>query len=146
MAEPEASAASSRESSEAASIDPSSSQIWVEGESDASSFDIEYHSDPNSNTLKRSLQECLDNVKTAGSFATSGVVDGPTLSDLFVHNVGSIGLPLQEGQATAIVDACHRAPFGQGKSNPIFRIKSVSLPVIQVIGPLSTNLSGRLGN
>ena len=123
MAEQPASAASSRESSEAASINSSSSQVSVEGESDASSFDIEYNSDPTSNTLKRSLQECLDNVKTAGSFATSGVFDAPTLSGLFVHNVGSIGLPLQEGQATAIIGACHRAPFGQGKSNTIFRMK-----------------------
>ena len=106
----------------------------------ASSLDANYDSDAEISTIKSSLQDCLDNVKTAGSFATSGLLPDTTLSGLFVHNVGSIGFPLQEEQAKAIVGACHRAPFGQGKSYPMFIWKSVSLPVVQVIGPLSTNL------
>ncbi|KAL9064882.1 MAG: hypothetical protein Q9161_008585 [Pseudevernia consocians] len=80
----------------------------------ASSLDANYDSDAEISTIKSSLQDCLDNVKTAGSFATSGLLPDTTLSGLFVHNVGSIGFPLQEEQAKAIVGACHRAPFGQG--------------------------------
>lgn len=125
MAELEASAASSREPSEAANISPPYSQVSVEEESNASSFDAEYDSHVTSDTLKRSLENCLGNVKTAGSFATLGVLAEATLSGLSVHNVGSIGLPLQEGQAKAIIGVCRRAPFGQGKLHPIFQTKSV---------------------
>ena len=127
MTESESSVASSQELSEAANITPSSSQVLAEEESNASSFDVEFNSDLNSDTLKRSLESCLNNVKAAGSFATSGVLAEATLSGLSVHNVGSIGLPLQEGQAKAIIDVCRRAPFGQGKSSPMIQIKMVSI-------------------
>lgn len=140
MAESEASAASSREASEAANISPPHSQVSVEEESSASSFEAELNGDVTSDTLKRSLENCLDNVKTAGSFATSGVLAEATLSGISVHNVGSIGFPLQEGQAKAIIGVCRRAPFGRGTSHPIFQMKSVSIPVIQVIERLSMNL------
>ena len=116
MAESEASIVSSPERSEAANINTPSSQVSVEEESDLSSSDVEID-DLNPDTLKRSLERCLGNVKTAGSFATSGVLAEGTLSGLSVHNVGSIGFPLQEGQAKAIIGVCHRAPFGQGESH-----------------------------
>lgn len=116
MAESEASIVSSQERSEAANINTPSSQVSVEEESDLSSSDVEID-DLNPDTLKRSLERCLGNVKTAGSFATSGVLAEGTLSGLSVHNVGSIGFPLHEGQAKAIIGVCHRAPFGQGESH-----------------------------
>ena len=119
MTESEASATSSPELSEAANITVSSSQVLAEEESNASSFELDFNSDLTSDTLKRSLESCLNNVKTAGSFATSGVLAEATLSGLSVHNVGLIGLPLQEGQAKVIIDVCHRAPFGQGKFHSI---------------------------
>lgn len=140
MTESEASAASSQEPSEAANSSPPSSQVLGEEESNASFFGVECDSDLTPDTLKRSLEDCLNNVKTAGSFATSGVVTEATLSGLSVNNVGSIGLPLQQGQAKAMIDVCHRAPFGQGKILPMLQMKSVSIPVLQVIEPLSTNL------
>lgn len=127
MTESEASAASSQEPSEAANITPQSSQVLVDEESNASSFDVEFDSDLTSDTLKRSIEDCLNNVKSVGSFATLGVLAEATLSGLSVPGVGSIGLPLQEAQAKAIIDVCHRAPFGQGKSRPIFQMKRVSI-------------------
>lgn len=105
MAESEANAASSRELSEE--------------ESNDSFFDVEYDRDLTSDTLKRSLEDCLTNVKAVGSFATSGVLAETTLPGLAVHNVGSIGFPLQETQVKDIISVCHRAPFGQGRVRPI---------------------------
>ena len=116
MTESRASATSSQEPSEALDSTPQSSHVLVEEESNATSFGGKFDSNLTPDTLKRSLEDCLSNVKTVGSFATSGVLTEATLSGLSVHNVGSIGLPLQEGQAKAIVDVCHRAPFGQGES------------------------------
>ena len=78
------------------------------------------------NKLKRWLEYCLASVKTVGSFATSGLLAEGTLSGLSVHNVGSIGLPLQEEQAKAIIEVCDRAPFGQGEPTTLSRTKSVS--------------------
>ena len=121
MVQSETSAVSSRGSSENANIQPSSSQVSAEEDSNASSSDIEWDSDLSPDNLKLSLEECLDNIKTAGSFATSGELSEPILSGLSVHNVGSIGLPLQEGQAKAIIGVCHRAPFGQGKFMPCYK-------------------------
>lgn len=122
MTESEASAASSQQPS-----NPPPSQVLVEEESNVSSFDVGFVRGLTSDTLKRSLENCLNNVKSVGSFATSGVLAEATLSGLSVHNVGSIGLPLQEAQAKAIIDVCHRAPFGQGKPPPIFQMKRVSI-------------------
>ena len=132
MAESEANAASSRETSEAAST--------VEEESNASSFDAVLDGEVTPDTLKRSLEEYLANVKNTGSFATSGALAEGTLSGLSVHGVGSLGFPVQEGQAKAVIGLCHRAPFGQGQSQPTFKSNGVSLLVIKAKEPLSTNL------
>lgn len=123
MPESESSAASSREESEAASTDASLSEVSVKEESDNTFY---YNGRVNPHSLKRLLKACLDNVKTAGSFATSGVLAETTIPGLSVRNVGSIGFPLQEEQAKAIIGACHRAPFGQGKPTAISPNRRVS--------------------
>lgn len=117
MSESDASTAVSPEPSDAAHTRPPSPQISSQ-ESNASSLNEDYDSDIRPEIIKQSLEECLDSVKSSGSFATSGVLPDPTLSGLHVHNVGSIGFPLQEAQAKAIIGASHRAPFGQGNPNP----------------------------
>ena len=117
MPESDTSTAASPESSEAAHTRSPSSQISSQ-ESEASSLDKDFNIDTRPENIKQSLQECLDSVKSPGSFATSGVLPDPTLSGLYVHNVGSIGFPLQEAQAEAIIGASHRAPFGQGNFTP----------------------------
>ncbi|KAF6232612.1 hypothetical protein HO173_009280 [Letharia columbiana] len=73
---------------------PPSSQVSVEEESIASSFDVGYDSDANPNTLKRSLEDCLDNIQTTGTFATSGLLPDATSPGLKIHNVDSVGAPL----------------------------------------------------
>ena len=113
MSESDASTAASPEPSEAAHTRSPSSQISSQ-ESQASSLDQDYNIDIRPEIIKQSLEDCLDGVKSPGSFATSGVLADPTLSGLYVHNVGSIGFPLQEAQAKAVIDTSHRAPFGQG--------------------------------
>ena len=119
MSESDASTDTSPEPSEAAHTRSPSSQISSQ-ESQASSLDQDYNIDTRPEIIKQSLQQCLNSVKSPGSFATSGVLADPTLSGLYVHNVGSIGFPLQEAQAKAVIGASHRAPFGQGNSTPNF--------------------------
>ena len=119
MSESDASTGTSPEPSEAAHTRSPSSQISSQ-ESQASSPDQDYNIDTRPEIIKQSLEQCLDSVKSSGSFATSGVLADPTLSGLYVHNVGSIGFPLQEAQAKAVIGASHRAPFGQGNSTPNF--------------------------
>lgn len=140
MAESGISATSSWEPSEAAKTNAQSSQAPVEEESNASSVEVGYDRDLTADTLKRSLEDCLANFKTVGSFATSGVLAEATLPGLSVHTVGSIGFPLQERQVKAIIGVCHQAPFGQGKSHPMHQMKNDSISVLQEIKPLSTNL------
>lgn len=72
MTESEAGAASSHELGEAANSTPPSSQVSVKVESNAGSFGVEHDRDLTSDTLKRSLEDCLNNVKAAGSFAHRG--------------------------------------------------------------------------
>ena len=115
MGASEASTASSREPSEAANTNPPSSQISVEAESTASSSDTDDDSDPTPDTFKRLLENCLGNIQTTGTFATSGRLPDATLPGSKVHNVGSVGAPLAESQANAIRDLCHQVPFGQGR-------------------------------
>ncbi|CAD6575943.1 MAG: hypothetical protein ASARMPREDX12_007652 [Alectoria sarmentosa] len=115
MGASEASTASSREPSEAANTNPPSSQISVEAESTASSSDTDDDSDPTPDTFKRLLENCLGNIQTTGTFATSGRLPDATLPGSKVHNVGSVGAPLAESQANAIRDLCHQVPFGQGE-------------------------------
>ena len=63
-----------------------------------------------------SLNKRLEHVKTVGSFATAGrcsTVPSPRLS---VEGCGSVGPPLVENTAKAIINVCHQAPFGKGTS------------------------------
>ena len=94
-----ASAASSREPSEAADLNFPSSQVSVEEESIVSSFDVGYVSDANPDTLKRSLEDCLDNIQTTGTFARSGLLPDATSPGSKFHNVGSVGAPLARKQS-----------------------------------------------
>lgn len=76
--------------------------------------DIEYSSDGDQQDIKTSLESCLTEVKTKGSFVTAGRCSGSPLPGLSVAEVDLIGLPLNDPTAKAIVEVCHQAPFGRG--------------------------------
>ncbi|KAK2014117.1 2OG-Fe(II) oxygenase superfamily protein [Colletotrichum eremochloae] len=64
------------------------------------------------------LLEALDNVKTQGSFASFHPLKRVD-PELFVHDVGPIGLPLQEPQIRQVIDKAIQAPFGKGSKTII---------------------------
>ena len=74
----------------------------------------DYASDDGSESIKFSLNERLDHVKSAGSFATAGQCLNIPLPGLTVEGSGLVSLPLAENTAKAIINVCHQAPFGQG--------------------------------
>lgn len=121
---------------------PSSSSASSAIDTASSSFGEDYDSDADADSIKLSLDLFLSNLKTAGSFATSGVAKDIPLSGLSVHGVGSIGFPLGEQDAMAIIGACHQAPFGRGNSKPVFVRTSCFGPdrVLQVAKPLSMKM------
>lgn len=53
------------------------------------------------------------------TFATSSALPPAVNPDLYIHGLGSIGLPLSDQDALEIRKVCHCAPFGQG-SETIF--------------------------
>lgn len=73
-----------------------------------------YSSDDDLAGFKSALSERLAQVKTAGSFATAGQCSTGSLPALDVEGHGLIGFPLNETIAKALIDVCHRAPFGKG--------------------------------
>ena len=73
-----------------------------------------YSSDDDLAGFKSSLCNRLDQVKTTGSFATAGQCSTLPLPALSVEGYGWVGLPLTENSAKAIINLCHRAPFGKG--------------------------------
>ncbi|KAI9744730.1 MAG: hypothetical protein M1818_001655 [Claussenomyces sp. TS43310] len=64
--------------------------------------------------VKEQLEACLSNVQRLGSFAVSGSPRQCANPGVFVNGVGSIGLPLSDRDARALVEASHEAPFGKG--------------------------------
>ncbi|KDN63793.1 putative 2OG-Fe(II)oxygenase superfamily protein [Colletotrichum sublineola] len=89
--------------------------------------DFEIPKQPNTNnepstvtttTSPCDLLEALDNVKTQGSFASFHPLKRVD-PELFVHDVGPIGLPLQEPQIRQVIDKAIQAPFGKGSKTII---------------------------
>ena len=81
---------------------PSTSSASSANDTASSSSGEDYDSDADADSIKLSLDLFLSNLKTAGSFATSGAAKDVPLSGLSVHGVGSIGFPLGEQDARAI--------------------------------------------
>jgi len=86
----------------------------------------DYNSDDGAENIKATLETSLSEVKTAGSFATSGQCLNACFPGLCVEGVGLVGLPLTEHTAGAIIAICHQAPYGKGASlyGNILRVKS----------------------
>lgn len=67
----------------------------------------------------RHVEHCLDNVKSAGSFASFGVQSMFPLPGLEIDGLGSLGLPLSERDVMALIERCHKSPFGRGSETHI---------------------------
>ena len=110
------------------------------------SCDESYSSDDDLASFKSSLYDRLDQVKTAGSFATAGQCSTLPRPALDVNGYGLVGLPLTENTAKAIINVCHRAPFGKGILQLWRRLRNHKLMVVQVVKPLSMSQYVRHGN
>jgi hypothetical protein len=66
--------------------------------------------------IKLELCKIFDNISdhSTGTFATSGILYNAPNPGLFVHGLGTVGLPLTKGDAFELSKASHQAPFGQG--------------------------------
>lgn len=97
---------------EAAPSTPSSSSDGSLGGDDLDSNDI---SDP-----RQEIIDILQEVDSPGTFAVGGSSDGKlTMPGLVVDGVGTIGLPLSEGQARDLAKRCEQAPFGRGSKTVV---------------------------
>lgn len=64
--------------------------------------------------IKWGVCDCIQDVKSAGSFTTFGSVEKFTLPGISVDKVGPIRLPLSLDDAQSLVQASRPAPFGKG--------------------------------
>lgn len=64
--------------------------------------------------LKDLLIECIEDIHTYGSFATSASFENFVNPGIEVHEVGSIRLPLSSNDAQSLIRASRQAPFGKG--------------------------------
>ena len=67
-------------------------------------------------SLKKDLITFLSRVRLDTSFATFGLLSNVPLPGLTIDRLGQIGIPLSERDAKAVIEECHRAPFGRGLS------------------------------
>jgi hypothetical protein len=70
-------------------------------------------------TLKTDLQAYIENVETAGSFALFKSVNQAPNPGLYIKGAGTIGLPLSDRDAEALIKASHQAPFGKGSQTVV---------------------------
>ena len=77
------------------------------------------NSDGDADDFKDALKDFLSGVQTFGSFAISGRVPGNVSTGLKIPSIGCTAFPLLEVQAKAMVDVCHRAPFGKGSETKV---------------------------
>ncbi|KAL8673448.1 MAG: hypothetical protein Q9224_007523, partial [Gallowayella concinna] len=90
------------------------SQSSDEDEVASSGTDTEVDDIPGLDDIKSSLDQALSQLKTFGSFATSGRISGDISTGLSIPGIGRVAFPLIEYQAKQLVQACHQAPFGKG--------------------------------
>lgn len=61
----------------------------------------------------RHVEHCLENVKSAGSFACFGANSSFPLPGLEVDGLGSVCQPSSKRDVAALVEKCHKSPFGR---------------------------------
>ena len=60
------------------------------------------------------IQKALQKIERPGTFVTYGVID-PCFLGLEITEIGTVGLPLSENQAQAIIEHSYQAPYGRGE-------------------------------
>jgi hypothetical protein len=65
-------------------------------------------------TLRLDLEQCLNDLQSAGDFALFEPLASTVTPGLWIKGAGTIGLPLSERDAQAIIAASHQAPYGKG--------------------------------
>lgn len=63
--------------------------------------------------IRYELEDIPADAETSGSFLTSGSFDNGVNPGLEVPGVGLIRLPLSADDAKAIIQSCHRSPYGK---------------------------------
>lgn len=67
-----------------------------------------------SDIIKSQVRLQLSAQKSSGSFAVSGILPNAVNPGLSVQGIGTIGLPLSDRDAKALIGASHQAPYGMG--------------------------------
>jgi hypothetical protein len=76
-------------------------------------------SHPLTTRIKSQLIRCLSQIKYAGSFATFNTYLNAANPGIVIDGIGSIGLPLSERDAKAIIKISKQSPFGKGSETII---------------------------
>jgi hypothetical protein len=69
--------------------------------------------------IKQLLLASLDGIKSSGSFAASGNLSIFVDPKIDIPGVGTVGLPLNDKTADAVIKKCHQAPFGKGENTVV---------------------------
>lgn len=64
--------------------------------------------------IKSNIRKALDGIQSSGDFAYFESVEDSVNPGLHISDLGLIGLPPSNRDLAAIVDVCHRSPFGKG--------------------------------
>lgn len=86
---------------------------------DRSDSDISMESDASEDIadpedIKANICYALDNVRSAGEFAVFQPIAQGFNPGLDIQGLGPVGLSLSPRDTKAIVEICHRSPFGKG--------------------------------
>ena len=68
---------------------------------------------------KSQLLRCLSRVNDTASFATFAACPLAANPGIVIEKTGSVGLPLSDRDAKAIIEVSHRAPFGRGSETVV---------------------------
>lgn len=65
--------------------------------------------------LNVAISQCIDSVKSAGSFAMTATCDTFPVPGLQVEGVGEVLVPVGESDVGALIASAEKAPFGKGQ-------------------------------
>ncbi|KAI1909833.1 hypothetical protein LOZ61_004759 [Ophidiomyces ophidiicola] len=73
--------------------------------------------------IKTKILSALQKIETAGDFACCDRVSPSVSPGLHINGLGLVKLPLSQADAAAIIDVCHRSPFGQGTETLVTSVR-----------------------